>query len=264
MLTAERQIADGHRDFEDWRKETAEKTIAYDPKTWYWRCPICKQQTIHVSRGSDGTVAHFRHQNAASHPSISESQLHSEAKKEIKKKIEKENKIDKSELEKLIGTYPDSYQVADIYIETDEGEKIAVEIQCSLQKVADFKQRTRFYNDRDIGVIWLLYKENYAPRKPYNNHPSDDTLAFKEPVKWIQRNYYGRTYLFEDDFEVQPYRLKGKVVYRNSHSKHYPEYEETLQTYADYTTGDLDNYGIFTTNSNEYKIARFYDKCWWN
>jgi competence CoiA-like predicted nuclease len=261
MLVAERNR--GNQNFDHWDKEQASETIAYDPRECKWRCPLCKEQVTWVKKGSDGTIAHFRHKNSAQHPSISESKLHNKAKKTIKQKLEKDNNLEKSELEKVVGNYEkNNYQVADIFLETEDGEKIAVEIQCSNQTVEDFKDRTRFYNNKNISVIWILEKENFIPEKSTCKTHHKDTLLFKESVKWVQSNWYGRCYILTEDFSIIPYRLRRTQVTRRS--PEHGEYKTRLKTVAEYSKGEINNYGILLPDSDKYKIARFYDKVWWN
>lgn len=261
MLVAERQMHNQKDEFEDWKKETSYGTIAYNPPNCNWRCPLCKEKVIWVNEGSDGTVRHFRHKNSKSHPSISEGKKHSEAKKKIKEKISNDNQLKEIQLEKIIGEYESEYQIADIFVEKEDGEKFAVEIQISNQSVQQFKERTRFYNSKNISTLWILGREQYAPRKKTSSSPRDDTLSFKEAVKWIQRNYYGRCYFLQKDFDIVPYRLRKKKVTRDP--PQYPSYEEYLDTIATYSTGNLNDYGIVSTESNGMKIGRFYDRKWW-
>lgn len=248
-------------------KHKGEKTPAYNTKEpeardKNWECPLCGEKVIWVKKAADGTISHFRHKNLASHEGISEGKKHEEAKKKLKHVLDEDNNLQSSELEKIIGEYENQYQIADIFLETKDGEKIAVEIQVSDQTVQDFKDRTLFYNDKGLSVIWILDKENYLPEKTTSNTHHKETLLFKESVKWIQKNWYGRCYILTDQLEVKPYRLKNTKVTRTS--PEHGQYKKRLKTVAEYSTGDMENYGIFTTDSNQLKIARFYDKCWWS
>lgn len=258
MLTATRKT--DNTDSNAWKKEPAYETDVEDPYNCDWICPLCDETVLYVKRGADGTIAHFRHEDSADHPSVSEGKIHQQAKKKIAKKIAKDNNIDNIEIEKVIDK--DRCRVADIFVETCEGQKIAIEIQCSLQPVEQFKSRTADYTDRDIHTLWILNQREYRYTKESSNaHGIERGVAFKEGVKWLQKQYYGRTYYFEPtDFEVQPARITNKEVIREGlHEDHV----ETLKTIGDLSTSTLPDYGIATTESNGYRIARFYDRCWW-
>lgn len=241
-------------------KEAASETIAYDPYEWTWECPLCEEEVVYVQEGADGTTAHFRHKSKTDHPKISEGELHRKAKKEIKRKLERDNQLREIELEKVIDQ--EDSRVADIYLETREGYKIAVEIQCSSQTQKEFEQRTKDYTDKGIYTLWILNSENYRYEKRSKNSSGiEKGVCFKKSVKWLQRHYYGRSYFLDPEtLEIQPGRITRKEVIREGLEG---DYIDTLKTIGDISTSQIPNYGLAVTESNSLKIARFYDRCWW-
>jgi len=227
-----------------------------------WFCPVCKEKVIYHKKASDGTISHFKHKNKSEHQSVSEGKKHLQAKKILYKNLKQDNDLSQIELETVIGEYPNNYQVADIYLKKDNGERIAVEIQCSHQKKEDFKERTEFYNEHNVSVIWILDQENYGYYKESEAATNKDTIVHKESVKWLQKNYFGRVYFWSVN-RVVPFRLKSQKVIRPA-SGGWGEKVDHLKTVAEYSTGELEDYGIITADSNDIEIARFYDKKWWD
>jgi competence CoiA-like predicted nuclease len=253
MLTALRKVAGNELTKE--KSYQIPKKITEQSKFF---CPICREKVIYVSKGSNGTISHFRHKNSCSHESIAESKKHSNAKKILYQKVKQDNDFRQLEIEKIIGSRKKDYQIADLYLERDE-EKIAIEFQCSIQSKKDFIQRTKFYNKKNIAVIWILDQDKYAYHKASSNSTNKDTIVFKEPVKWIQSKYYGRVYFWCVN-RVVPFRMNTIKVENNS--EYGPSYQY-LDTIASYTTGEIPDYSLTTSDSESFKIARFYDKVWW-
>lgn len=262
MLTAERPIHG---------KETAYGTSAYDPRKCDWKCPLCGEEVIWVKQGSDGTISHFRHKNKADHPSISEGKRHQIAKKNLKEKIKNDNKIQEIELEKKIED-----QIIDLYFKNNQGEEIAVEIQCSIQGRKKFKERTERYSEKEINTIWILDKQTFLEEK---HTKKASGYSYKKSLKFLQRHYYGRLYLFDlkkskvlgdeyhkDEIELTPTRLEKVTKTIESFNPFEQTIEQKQKTYKSVgkkSEGNLSNYGITTAESNGLKIARFYDECWW-
>jgi len=156
----------------------------YEESDFELSCPICSQNLIFVREGSDGTIPHFRHENKASHVSVSEGKVHLQAKKHIYEEltdvkswqeppeVEFEKKIDSrlsnSSSQSL---YDRDFAIADIVVE----DEYVVEVQCSRQGWSEFKKRTRFYNDHGYKVLWVL-GEKYIRRDKKSRYICDDTL----------------------------------------------------------------------------------------
>ena len=240
-----------------------------------WACPLCDEELTYVKEGSDGTIPHFRHESAADHQSLSEGSTHNLAKSVIANKIERDNKFEDIELEHVVDE-GENLQVADIFVTREEECPIAIEIQCSSIGPERFEERTKKYNEKGIAVLWILNAANFLPCKQ-----SQDGEHFansrKESILWMQRHYYGRAYVFHPEtFLVTPVRLNKLKVTKveegfdeelaglPGEDPHYTYTKDYwYDTMAEVSTGTLEDHGIFTTDSNNLEIARFYDSCWW-
>jgi len=156
----------------------------YEKSDYELSCPICSQNLIFVREGSDGTIPHFRHNNQASHVSVSEGKVHLQAKKHIYEEltdVESWQEPPEVEFEKKIDSklsdsssqclYDRDFAIADIVIE----DEYVVEVQCSRQGWSEFKKRTRFYNDHGYKVLWVL-GEKYIRRDKKGRYICDDSL----------------------------------------------------------------------------------------
>lgn len=234
-------------------------------------CPVCGNEMIPVLP-EEAIIKHFRHKEGEAHGEP-ESKTHLEAKKYFFNKLKEDNYFDSAEIEREIGD-----QLADLFFIKD-GKKIAIEIQCSIQGKKKFRERTEKYNSKGIYVLWILY-ESFFPEKESTDmsiigkNKIVSGTKFRKSVRWLQSNlYFGRTYSFvttdylEDrKFMLMPVRLTSKSVMKegfNPRERRDFTYEYYYRTIGNLTTGDIPNYGLLTTKSNKYKIARFYDKCWW-
>jgi len=111
-------------------------------------CPTCGEPFVIVLPSLD-IVKHFRHKSGASHDWKPETQAHLNMKRDL---------MDLAlsygypcELEVKI-PHEGVYRIADILIQ----EKIVVECQCSRISIKEYEERTRFYQDNNYQIIWLL------------------------------------------------------------------------------------------------------------
>ncbi len=114
-------------------------------------CPCCKEPVIYAA--GDVNVPHFRHgKHSTCINTISESQEH------LKKKllvyqwlISKQYSVVKLEY-----WLPNTQQRADVYVETPEGEKYVMEIQCSPIAYNQWLDRHLKYKSLGIKDIWFF------------------------------------------------------------------------------------------------------------
>lgn len=208
------------------------------------------------------------------HSAEGESLLHRQAKTQIKNFIARDNPIHTIETE-----YPvkpdkpgDPTPITDIFVRTRQGQKVAIEIQCSLQSTTKFQDRTEAYSDRGIHVLWLIAERTYLPQKTTADGAITGT-AFKDATRWLQRHYFGRVYAFNrytlenpDIPAILPHRLEALQRHRIGFDPASQEefgYTQYYDTIAEATTGTLPAYRLLTTTSNGLRLARFYDKAWW-
>jgi len=175
-------------------------------------CPICEDELIFVSEGSDGTTAHFRHKVEPDHQRISEGRAHRKAKMKFYEELSSEEDDDgvytdwtkhvsSVELEKVIRPEVDEsfskqlfgrmYEIADLFFEYKD-EKCVVEFQCSSQGWRQFKLRTMYYNLHGYKVLWVLDK-NLLSRDKQGRYICSS--AFYN----LSKMYDGRLYVFDSD-----------------------------------------------------------------
>ncbi|MGM9987292.1 MAG: competence protein CoiA [Bacillaceae bacterium] len=112
-------------------------------------CPIC-QSKLHLKVGTK-KIPHFAHEKASlCSGSEGESSLHLEGKLKLFEWMKKQNK--KVELEKYFHAIG---QRADIYFQMD-GNKVALELQCSTIPASLFVERTAGYHQQHIHVLWIF------------------------------------------------------------------------------------------------------------
>lgn len=250
------------------KQEAAYETTINNPHQINWICPVCNEEVLYVKEGIDGTISHFRHKSKSKHQRISEGKRHNKAKKLLKEKFEKETRWKNYDTVKLEEVIED--QIADIYIES-EGKKIAVEIQCSPEGKSRIKRRTEKYNEKGIHVLWILDFDNFMPEKKTRYM---EGYLFRESIKWLQKQYYGRVYGFtidrekvlgevftKDELNLGPRRLESKSRFV---SNDWWSGEKYYKTVAKYTEGDIPGLDISTDTVDGTKIAKFYDETWWD
>ena len=204
----------------------------------------------------------------------SESPLHKQAKTQIKNLIVCDNALHTVKTECPIppGHRTDVDQIADIFVRTRRGQKIAIEIQCSLQSTAMFKRRTDTYGDHGIHVLWLIDKDTYLPSKQSRDGEIHGT-ACKDAVRWLQNQYFGRIYAFSQHrletpglaaiipIRLQPIQRK-RTGFDPATLQHF-RYTRSYKTIANALTGVIPDYSLLTATTNGRRVARFYDNAWW-
>ena len=111
-------------------------------------CPQCEEIFI-IVLPSLNIIKHFRHKSKAAHDWKPESQAHLAMKKSLMELADSYEYP--CEVEVKI-SHDGAYRIADVLIK----EKIVVECQCSKISIKEYEERTRFYQDNDYQIIWLL------------------------------------------------------------------------------------------------------------
>lgn len=171
-------------------------------------CPICDEQLIYVTEGSDGTVAHFRHKVEADHPSLSESREHVNGKINVKENLENHEVSDPRtmissnniELEKVIRPnfsiqsskefFDREFEVADICV----NDKFVFEIQMSRIGFNEIKKRTEFYNKNGYKVCWILGDK-------YINKDNNDRYVVSETIYKLFNSFEKNLFFYHSDLD---------------------------------------------------------------
>ena len=117
---------------------------------------------------------------------FSESIEHIKIKKYLYDNIPIVNSIKNVEQEYRIGD-----QIIDLFVELEDGKKIAIEIQHSKIYRKDLLNRTRNYNQKGIYVLWILNGNGpYYYRIPKN----EQGVIISSSERELHNMYQGRVY----------------------------------------------------------------------
>lgn len=266
---------------------TSQDLTTNEYRSTQFSCPYCNDEVVWVKRSKNGRVAHFRHLEAAGHESVSESAKHEALKLKLYEHYESQNDIIAASLEQRVGE-----QCADVYVVTEDREQVAIEVQLSYQGASAFERRTQHYENHNVATLWLLGERGFMDEKTISG---TEGYSYKEPIKWLQKQYFGRAYFIHKpngEFEIRPFRFQGATKTRapglyscpfctfRSYSKSTCVYcgekmesvpKSRYKSLATITSGDrVSDYALLVPKRNgempyrEYKIARFYDSKWWN
>lgn len=256
-----------------------------DPHDINWRCPIDGCALAFVD--SKKRTKHFRHLDDYAHQSVSESPKHHYLKHKLHDYWHGKNYTKNVTVEAQIGG-----QIADLLLVMQSGETIVVEVQLSLQDTQTFKERTRHYNNRNFSVLWLIGQGKYIKPKSVVDI-SEPTVSFKDPIKWLQKQYFGRFYSVvatDSNIEIIPTRFEHATALKSkwhctecgkptgeeychrcgSNSTYEDKYKHYYDSVATFLDGDLPDKKPFIPDKKgqmdyeEFEIARFYDSKWWD
>lgn len=154
----------------DGNKYIANKDL--ERKEYFYICslPTCKQY-VFLKKG-DIKVAHFAHYTGVEHDWESESEEHYQMKNDIFEYFnlfKQAGWIKSIERELPIRLVNGNYLTPDIYIETNNNEKIAVECQYSIYSPEKIKNKTREYSESDIYTLWIFYNRDEIRKKHFKN-----------------------------------------------------------------------------------------------
>jgi hypothetical protein len=154
-------------------------------------------------------------------------------------------------------------QVADVYFETRDGKKVAIECQNSPITSKKLIERTKKYAEKDIYVLWIFNGSGTCVSE--NKSPMNiDKVRVLGVEKRVQKLYGGRVYYMnvkEDMTFEEPYALHFSPYFENQpsetsiygHDKYYKEFQSA-------TVGYISTYKIVYNDYIGYKLARFMDK----
>jgi hypothetical protein len=154
-------------------------------------------------------------------------------------------------------------QVADVYFETEDKFKIAIECQNSPITSKKLIERTKKYTEKEIYVLWIFNGLGtcVSDKKTPNNIDKIRVLGVE---KKLQKIFGGRVYYMN---------IKGEKVIEEPYALHYSPYfehrksETSLYGHDKYfrefqsaTIGHIYSYKILCVDYGGYKLARFMDK----
>lgn len=181
-----------------------------DKKDYFYKCPACGEDVF--LKYGNVKVPHFVHYNNVDHEWESESYEHRLMKLDVYDYFKEFFWVNNIELEKPIFINSDininkdenediirNFLIPDIYIETNNGDKIAIECQCSIYSEDKINEKTNIYSRNGIYVIWIFHRKftkkfsngyKYLNIVPLNEVNSDLTS--------FNNIFYRKYYIYND------------------------------------------------------------------
>ena len=169
----------------------------------------------------------------------------------------------------------------DVYVELKNGKRIAVECQISSKTLEDFIRKTIRYSRLGVYTLWLFpHNEDYdVPSDFEDNFADDKELRIPSIRLQSHRWNYGRMYTM-DPLTLKQYNpdiLRDRIISVHLYAEaRIPEFNEyaaenfgaTFEPYYPKTlrftsSRIIKNSGILCIENDGIKIARFYDRKWW-
>ena len=179
-------------------------------------CPGCAERVFLKPCVRQKVVPHFSHYSKSTcKRGAGESEEHRLIKQELFRQVRKSSITTNIRLEYTMWVTEDRYRRADLYFETVDGEKYAIEVQRSEADAEGILQRTADYNNIDVWPIWLTTPERSI--KPWYQDVAHKHGNFEwvfDEKLFCSRGQPGRIRTYEfDPVSLAPYVTRsGQVV----------------------------------------------------
>ncbi len=151
-------------------------------------------------------------------------------------------------------------QKADVYIELDNGKKIAIEIQHSKISKVELIRRTKEYNRKEIHVLWVLNGHGpYYKKIPKN----EDGVIISVSEKELHSMYRGRVYYINagaDGIETSVYALHFTPYFERKISRYGIKYYKNSKNKLSTVSGEIASLQLKTFRNKGLKLAQFFDE----
>lgn len=218
------------------RKSDGSKVVAdHSPKssieTYY--CDYCGSELVHHKSEARIKIGHFKHkaQRTDCPNNSNESELHLKVKLAIYDYIDETNQYVNLELEKWICNKTIR---PDVYCESKEGQRIAIEVQASSLTIDTIQKRTLKYYKEGVYVLWVLpfakrrfiYSDPFI-KEPWAHRDLKDKVKLKEFESFILKAYENQLIFWDLDMEVSCSFIIIKMgQYRQPDSQYWKDGEE--------------------------------------
>lgn len=240
-----------------------------DPHEIDWRCVVddCPMQFVNARK----RTKHFRHDvEKPDHPTPEESEVHRAIILGLKQYYEKQDYVKHIKVEHYVEKIN---RIADLKLKLITGHSFVIEVQLSEQSKPEFRERTSDYNDAGLPVLWLLGYKNYIQEKATNKISG---YMFKEQIKWLQSQYFGRFYYVKPTTPptIYPARFdnQSRYVEGNKYHNAYTQYYDSIATQ---NNPDLESYkprqpklrykdNDYYKGIKQFDVVTFGLDSWWN
>lgn len=219
-------------------------------------CPYCREKVIFVD--ATERIKHFRHEAESDCAFEPETPRHIEMKQIILDKLN----LDIDSLEVPLG-----FGVPDIL---DKENRIAIEVQHSALSKEKFIERTQNYTKRNIYPLWIFDEKlvNKYIKIEQHNHTLIRVPSF---LKKAHQLYFGRIYTLPTNInDIYPVHFKPIKRWMREYENDYTGdihggYYKYYKKIKEFILGDpIYNLDFLKVENNGAKIARFYDKKFWD
>lgn len=202
-----------------------------DNESYY--CDFCESEVTHHKSDARLRIGHFKHKTKKSDcpNNVGESELHLNIKLAIHDYISDTDSYDKLEIEKWICNKTIR---PDIFCETKDGKKIAIEVQASSLTIDQIYNRTYKYYKEKIYVLWVLPFEKrrfiYSDpliKEPWSHRELHATVKLKEYESFLLQAYDQQLIFWNLDMEVSYAFIVIKMgQYRRPDSQYWKDGDE--------------------------------------
>ncbi|MFX1388952.1 MAG: competence protein CoiA family protein [Promethearchaeota archaeon] len=226
-------------------------SLKYDKYTWL--CTICKKPLFYDEEL--GSFLHAGNRNYCFEPETIE---HKIMKAYWYLMFPKFNSVIKKKVEFIIGD-----QVADVYFELSNGNKVVIECQNSQISKRKLIERTKKYSNKNIYVLWIFngLGSCVSDQKYPRNEEEKGVLGMEKRVHSL---YGGRVYYMNVEGKKiidSPFVLHFTPFFKHKSSEYnYYGYNKYYKGKRSLILGKIPNYKIFCIDVKGYKLARFSDK----
>lgn len=218
-----------------------------------WLCTICKKPLFY--RQELDCFLHKGNRNYCFEPETIE---HKIMKAYWYVMFPKFNPVSIKRLEHKIGD-----QIADIYFELRDGNKVVIECQNSQISKKRLIERTKSYSQKDIFVLWIFNGHGTCVSNEKNPRNQDE-VGVLGMEKRVHSLYGGRVYYMNvlgRSIINPPFALHFTPFFKHKDSKYnYLGYNKYYKDKRSIIFSKIPNYKIICIEDKSYKLARFTDK----
>jgi hypothetical protein len=159
-----------------------------NPNSYLWTCINCKRFVVFLEPQEYYPFGYFKHIEGRTCEFTPESKVHKIMKAYFFEKIPHYNAIKDKELEKDFGE-----KIADVYFLMKNGKEVVVECQNSIISSREIDERNKFYNKKDIYILWIL--NGNGPCVSNQKSPrNQDRVSILKHERKLHNLYRGRVY----------------------------------------------------------------------
>lgn len=218
-----------------------------DKKDYFYKCPVCGADVF--LKHDHLNVFSFSHYTEINHDWEPETYKHILMKMDIYNYFKDFPWIKTIEFERPVFTTNNTYLIPDIYIESVNDDKIAIECQNIIYTESKINNKTKEYSKNDVKVLWIFsnkFTKKFAGGYKYCNIAP--TIKVKCIFTLLKNIFYKRFYVYNDCKSDNIYCDINVVKHVNSITDQLNKMSETEQLKTIIKRSDID----FKNKQHEY------------